>query len=194
MQYPFDCITDLVFVETEIEKSDIIFIPGGSHPQLVEKAAALYHQGMAPYLLPSGGYNPHLTGYKSEWMFLKNTALQYNVPESAILKEDQAGNTFENADFSRSLLQDRGIVVKKAILVCKAYLSRRALLTYQMVFPDVAFGVAPVADYRGISRDTWFLDRGHTHIVMGEVMKIGKYFEDQVAEWAQYYRQQAGQE
>ncbi len=193
MKYPFDCITELVFVETELEKSDVIFIPGGSHPQLVEKAADLYHQGLAQYILPSGGYNLKLTSYKSEWAFFKETALQYNVPESAILKEDQAGNTFENADFSRSTLIDRGIEVKKAILVCKAYLSRRALLTYQQVFPDVTFFVAPVYDYRGISKDSWFLNRGHIHIVMGEVAKIGVYFEDQVAAWGQYY-QHAGEE
>lgn len=191
MQYPFDCISDLVFVETELQKSDIIFIPGGSHPQLMEKAAGLYHQGMAPYILPSGGYNPSLTGYKSEWMFLKNIALQYNVPETAILKEDQGGNTFENADFSRGLLADKGIVVHKAILVCKAYHSRRALLTYQKVFPHVTFGVAPVPDYRGITKENWFLNRKHIHIVMGEVAKIGVYFEDQIAVWEENYRQQA---
>ena len=192
MSYPFDCITDLVFVETELEKSDVIFIPGGSHPQLVEKAAGLFHQGLAPYILPSGGYNPSLTNYKSEWSFLKTTALQYNIPESAILKEDQAGNTFENADFSRGLLLDKGIPVRKAILVCKAYHSRRALLTYQKVFPDVSFCVAPVADYRGITKENWFLNRSHIHIVMGEVAKIGVYFEDQIAVWEKYYHEQAG--
>src|SRR5512144_2595848 len=100
MQYPFDCISELVFVETDLERSDVIFIPGGSHPQLMEKAAGLYHQGLSPYILPSGGYNPSLTNYKSEWSFLRATGLEFNVPEYAILKEDQAGNTFENADFS----------------------------------------------------------------------------------------------
>ncbi len=193
MRYPFDCISELVFVETDLEPSDVIFIPGGSHPQLVEKAASLYHQGLAPYILPSGGYNPRLTNYKSEWSFLKSTAVEYNVPESAILKEDQAGNTFENADFSRSVLMDRGITVQKAILVCKSYLSRRALLTYQQVFPEVIFGVAPVADYRGISKETWFLNRNHIHIVMGEVAKIGKYFEEQIPIWEDFYRQQTGE-
>lgn len=32
MNYPFDCISDFIFVETAIEKSDVILIPGGSHP------------------------------------------------------------------------------------------------------------------------------------------------------------------
>jgi uncharacterized SAM-binding protein YcdF (DUF218 family) len=192
MPYPFDCITDLVFVETDLEKSDVIFIPGGSHPQLMENAARLYHQGLAQYILPSGGYNPKLMNYKSEWSFLKTTAVQFNVPESAILKEDQAGNTFENADLSRNVLRDKGIVVRKAILVCKAYHSRRALLTYQKIFPEVTFGVAPVPDYRGITKENWFLNRSHIHIVMGEVAKIGVYFEDQISTWENFYRQQAG--
>jgi hypothetical protein len=30
MSYPFDCISELVFVETEIKVADIILIPGAS--------------------------------------------------------------------------------------------------------------------------------------------------------------------
>jgi len=51
MPYPFDCITDFMFFETGIGKSDVILVPGGSQPQLMEKAAALYHEGIAPYIL-----------------------------------------------------------------------------------------------------------------------------------------------
>ncbi len=52
MAYPFDCITEFMFVETALEPADVILVPGGSHPQLMERAADLYHQGMAPYILP----------------------------------------------------------------------------------------------------------------------------------------------
>ncbi len=55
MGYPFDCITEFMFFETEMQPADLIMIPGGSHPQLMERAAALYHQGLAPLILPSGG-------------------------------------------------------------------------------------------------------------------------------------------
>ena len=54
LKYPFDCITDFVFVEEEeIVSSDIILVPGGSHNKPMRLASELYHAGMAPiyYLL-----------------------------------------------------------------------------------------------------------------------------------------------
>jgi uncharacterized SAM-binding protein YcdF (DUF218 family) len=177
MSYPFDCISELVFVETETQVADIILVPGGSHPQLMEKAAELYKQGLAPYILPSGSVNPKIPEYSSEWEFLKSIGIKLGVPEEKILKEDQARHTFENAEFSWRVIKENELPVKKAILVCKAYHSRRALLTYQSVFPkDVEFFVAYVPDKREIRKDNWFLDEEKIKIVMGEVVKIGKYF------------------
>jgi len=178
MNYPFECITELVFVKTEIKSADIILVPGGSHPQLMEKAAELYNQGLAPYILPSGHYNPKIPDYNSEWEFLKSIGVKLGVPEQRILKEDQAAHTFENAEFSWKVIKENNITVKKAILVCKAYHSRRALLTYQTVFPkDIEFYVAYVPDKKNIQEDNWFLEEEKISTVMSEVVKIGRYFE-----------------
>lgn len=46
---PFNYISDFIFVNTEINKADIILIPGGSHPKLAEKAAELFIKGFARY-------------------------------------------------------------------------------------------------------------------------------------------------
>lgn len=181
MNYPFDCISELVFVHTEIQSADIILVPGGSHPQLMEKAAELYKKGLAPYILPSGSVNPKIPEYNSEWEFLKCLGVKLGVPEEKILKEDRARNTFENAEFSLKVIKESNLPVKKAILVCKAYHSRRALLTYQLLFPkDIEFIVVTVPDKRRIEKDNWFLDEEKIKIVMGEVVKIGKYFKDHI--------------
>jgi len=186
--YPFACISEFIFVEDTIEPSDIILIPGGSHPQLMEKAAELYHKGLAPLILPSGGYNPKIPQYASEWEFLKSIGIALGILEDAILKEDQASNTFENAQFSLRVIQENGLKIKKAILVCKSFHSRRALMTYQAVFPrDVRFLVAPVVDKSGISKHNWFQDERSIHVVMNEVVKIGRYFEKEIKDWYKQY-------
>ena len=117
-------ITEFIFVEDKPEKSDVIFIPGSGFPQLAEEAAKLYHQGMAPYILPSGRYsilNGKFAGvqekkelydgeYETEWEFLKDVLVQNGVDESAILKEDQATFTWENAknsSFGRTYFKRR---------------------------------------------------------------------------------------
>jgi uncharacterized SAM-binding protein YcdF (DUF218 family) len=182
MTYPFDCITDFIFVETEISSADVILVPGSNHHQLMEKAAALYNQRLAPYILPSGGYKPHVG--TTEWEFLRNIGIEYGVPEEAILKEDKAQHTMENASFSLDLLIQKGISFNKVIVVCKAGHSRRALLSYQHVFPkEVEFLVSTVVDRHGITKDNWFLSEMGISRIMLEVQKIGKYFGDFIPNW-----------
>jgi len=182
LSYPFDCITDLIFVETCVQKADVILVPGCSQPQIMQRAAELYHKGLAPYILPTGGANQKITGYKSEWEYLKMIGTKLGVPEEVILKENKAKNTFENARLSQEVLKKNNINVKKAILVCKSYHSRRALLTYQTVFPlNVEFYVSTVTDDAGVTKDNWFLNKSTTDLVMGEVVKIGKYFKKEIS-------------
>ncbi|PGC32506.1 hypothetical protein COM11_04845 [Bacillus pseudomycoides] len=182
MSYPFDCITNFIFVETEVAPADVILVPGANHPLLMERAVSLYKQGLAPYILPSGGYKPHVG--TTEWDFLRNIGIANGVPEEAILKEDQAQHTLENARLSLEVLQNTGIDPKKVIIVCKAGHSRRALLCYQAEFPKATeFFVSPVVDRYGITRENWFLSEIGISRIMNEVEKIGKYFGPHILNW-----------
>ena len=181
MKFVFSSITDFIFMEDDIEPADVILIPGGSHKQLVESAAKLYHDGFAPYILPSGGRNAKLPEYNSEWEFLYENAIELGVPEEAILKEDKASHTFENAQLSLDVIRKKGIDVRKVILVCKNFHARRAYLTYATILPsDIKIMVSPVVDRKDIRKNNWFLDKIKTHRVMSEVVKIGSYFEEHV--------------
>ncbi|MGF7034788.1 uncharacterized SAM-binding protein YcdF (DUF218 family) [Paenibacillus mucilaginosus] len=175
MSFPFACISDFMFFETEVLPSDVILVPGGSHPQLMEQAAALYHQGIAPYILPSGGPNSHVES--TEWGYLRLVGVSLGVPETAILREDRASHTFDNARLSREVLQQAGIHPGRVTLVCKNYHARRALLTYQLHFPrETVFQVSPVVDNSGITRENWHLEELRIHCVMNELEKVGTYF------------------
>ncbi|MFB6471262.1 YdcF family protein [Paenibacillus glucanolyticus] len=182
MNYPFDPITNFIFLETEVEKSDVILVPGGSHPQLMERASEIYHQQLAPFILPSGGATKHVE--ITEWDFLYNVGLKLGVPHKAILKENRATNTFENARFSWDVLTEAGIKAEKVILVCKAGHACRALLTYKTVFPkETQFHIAPVIDKTGISKENWYLTEEGIKRIMMEVEKIGKYFGHHIPNW-----------
>lgn len=183
MRYPFDCITNFIFVENETSVSpcDVILIPGASHPQLMQKAVELYKNGMARYILVSGSKNSNIPDYSSEAAFLKSVALKEGIPEEVIICEEAATNTYENALFSYEVMKSRGLDVSRVILVCKAYHGRRALFTYQKVFPsDTQFYVEAVPDKRNITRDNWYKNEEHVNLVMSEVEKMGKYFADDI--------------
>ena len=184
-------ITEFIFVEDKPEKSDVIFIPGSGFPQLAEEAAKLYHQGLAPYILPSGKYsilNGKFVGvqekqelydgeYETEWEFLKEALKKNQVPEEHILRENNATYTYENAIYSRKVTDRLGMEIKKAILCCKPYHARRSLLYYQLLYPETQFFVRPIQD-SDVKRENWYLTEKGIRLVFGEVQKIGEQFED----------------
>lgn len=180
--YPFDPITDFMFFETELAQADVILVPGGSQPALMEKASELYHRGLAPLILPSGGSTPKVE--TTEWAFLQSIGVEHGVPENAILREDRATNTFENARLSLEVLRQNGVSPQKVILVCKCYHARRALLTYQVYFPkDTIFYICPITDKTGITKDNWYRDEARIQRVMKELTKVGQYFAHHIPNW-----------
>ena len=99
--------TDFIFLEDEPKKADVIFVPGNGFPQMAERAAQLWKDGYAPWILPSGRYSV-LTGrfagvqaevqkysgkYETEWDFLYDVLIKNGVDGQAVLKENQATYT-----------------------------------------------------------------------------------------------------
>ena len=180
---------DFVFVEDKPEKADVIFVPGNGFPQMAERAAQLYREGYAPYILPSGKYSITMGkfvgvqsrreiydgDYETEWEFLKNVLMKNGVPKEAILREDQATFTYENAIYSRQVTDGKGIQVKNAILCCKTYHARRSLMYYQLLYPETRILVCPACP-DGITRENWRETEDGVEAVTGEVDRIIRQF------------------
>ena len=181
----FKQVEDYLFREDEPRESDVIFLPGNRYPQMAEKSAALYRDGYAPFILPSGKYAVSQNGfagpiakreiyqgdYATEWEFLSDVLRHEGVPSEAILREDQAGYTWQNALFSRRVLDAENIRVRQAIICCKTTHARRCLLYYQCAFPEAELFVCPV-DADGISRRTWRETPEGIETVMGEAERL----------------------
>lgn len=178
----YDCITDFIFAEQKPEKSDIIFVPGGNYPEAAQHAGELYLAGYAPYVLPSGRYSI-LEGkfgsdqFETEWEYLSSVLIQSGVPEWAILKEDQATYTYENAIYSARCVREKGLRIKRAILCCQAFHARRCLMYYQEQFPETEFLVCPVVT-KGISRGNWYRSGNGIDTVLGELERCGGQFHE----------------
>lgn len=190
-------ITKFIFLKDAPNKVDVIFIPGSSNWVLAETAARLYKKGMAAKVIPSGMYfykfgrfmNERVTKeeYKGNYMteadFLASVLIKNDVPETAILKEERATNTYENAIFSKELIEKERLSIKSAIICPQAFHARRALMTYSHLFPDTKFLVVP-SDTQNITESNWFeTDRGR-EVVLGELRKCGEYFEEYIKDTA----------
>lgn len=179
---------DYIFVKDEPQKADVIFVPGNGYPQMAEYAAKLWKQGYAPWVIPSGRYSivtgkfigvlahqdKYTEEYETEWDFLKDVLVKNGVDESAVLKENQATYTYQNAIFSRKILDEKGIKVKTALVCCKEQHARRCKMYYELLFPEAEILVCPVDV--GVNRENWMLSEEGIEEVLGEVERCGKQF------------------
>ncbi|MFA6940399.1 MAG: YdcF family protein [Clostridiaceae bacterium] len=189
-------ITDFIFLEDKPEKADIIFMPGGSYAEQAEKAAGVWKDNYAPLILPSGKYSVkrgffpgplskadrYTANYATEWEFLKDVLLKNGVDEKAILKEDYAENTYENAFKSRKVTDRLGLHINKAIICCKSFHARRCFMYYQWAYPDTKLIICP-AEAQGINKNNWINSENGIDRVMGEMMRCGSQFKEYVMEF-----------
>ena len=159
-----DAYTDFIFIEDQPEQADMIFLPGSAEGALPVRAAQLWKEGYAPLVLPSGKYSK-LTGYftghgdhETEWDYFHEILLKEGVADHAILQEKQATYTYENAIYSKKVTDKEGMEVKKAILCCMPYHARRALLYYQLLYPETEFFVCPAKE-SPITAENWYLSK-----------------------------------
>ena len=182
-------ITNFIFVSDEVEVVDAIFLPGGSHPEQPEYAAELYHKGYAKWLIPSGGLSVkrdkwpgvhskadiYNGDYQSDCEFFTDVFLKNGVPAPAIIGEDKSSHTRDNAFLSRKAVDEKGVDIKTALIVCKAFHARRCLMLYQMAFPDTNIKVCPVHCYN-ITKDNWYKSEAGIDRVLGELARCGNQF------------------
>lgn len=189
--------TEFIFLEDELQKADIIFVPGNGYPQMAEQAAKLWREGYAPFVLPSGRYSI-LTGkfvgvqtlqekydgdYETEWEFLKTVLVKNGVDEQAVLREDQATYTYQNAIFSREVTNRAGLTIRRAIICCKAQHARRCKMYYQLLYPEAELLICP--SDMGINRENWYRTEMGREEVLGEVERCGKQFHEIMREVSQ---------
>ncbi len=186
MERFFQAVTEFIFVEDAPDQADVIFLPGSSHTEHVKKAAELYLDGYAPLILPSGAHNTQETAFRntafdSEWAWMRHQLLALGVPDGAILRENRATYTWQNAQFSRRVTDGLGLEVRTGLIACKPSHARRALFYYQAAFPEARLLVCPAA-VPGENRDDWCLTAGGRAKVLGEVRRLGSQINEVLEE------------
>ena len=184
-------ITDFIFLEDVPQPADILFIPGNGHAEPSELAAHLYGEGYAPYVLPSGRYaigsegfcgqksgtHAYIGRFSTEWAFMRHVLMENGVPSTAILREDEATYTYQNAIYSRRRTDSEQLSIRRAIICCMPMHARRAKMYYETLFPDAELLVCPVKD-TPITRENWMREPEGIDRVLGEMERCGGQFHD----------------
>jgi uncharacterized SAM-binding protein YcdF (DUF218 family) len=126
-------IWDYLGVRTELAPADVIIAGGGRDLCVAKEAAKLYLQGLAPWLIVTGGFHTGLQQFEAE--AYASEAMKAGVPEKSILKEPRARHLGDNVVFSRQLLAERGIEVRTVIWVHTPIATRRLYATALKQWP-----------------------------------------------------------
>jgi uncharacterized SAM-binding protein YcdF (DUF218 family) len=144
---------DYLKLNQPLKSSECVIALGSHDLRVAEYAADLVINDWAPLLVCSGGLGrlTRETWHESEAAKFAEIAISAGVKRDQILIEDRSTNTGENILFTRSMLEENGIIIKSAILVHKPYMERRAYATALRFWPNLRISVSspqiPFEDY-----------------------------------------------
>jgi uncharacterized SAM-binding protein YcdF (DUF218 family) len=176
---PGKIIWDYMKLNQPLEKADAIFVLGSGDLRVPAYAAKLYHKGWAPLIIFSGNEGRFST--RKQWHGMTEAekfaavAMEAGVPEDTILLEKESTNTGENVRLTKRLLEEKGIEIKKLILIQKPYMERRTYATFAKQWPDMEFIVTspPLSydEYPDETRTKEYL----LHMMVGDLQRIKEY-------------------
>jgi len=125
-------------MKQQVAKADAILVLCSHDERVAERGAQLFLEGWAPLIIFSGGRGEITKKLwdEPEAVRFARIAMSMNVPRENILVEPNSTNTGENVQFTRRLLEERGLDPHKFIVVQKPYMERRAFATIRRYWPE----------------------------------------------------------
>lgn len=157
--------------------ADLLFVLGSHDLRVAKHAADLFHRGLAPCVVLSGGFGVRQASpwAKSEAEMFAEVMRRRGVPDSALLLESRSTNTGENVRFTRELLAARSLIVQSVIAVQKPYMERRTFATVRRQWPEVALQVSsPPLDFAAYC-DSTIPIRDIIEFMVGDLQRIMEY-------------------
>lgn len=140
---PLQVIWDYLCLHQEPKPADCIVGFGNFNDDIARRAAELYHQGFAPWVLFTGGLGRNTQGLlaEPEAAIFARVAMECGVPRERIIVENRSANTAENIRFTRQLLQERGLSHRKILGVHQPFMERRITAAMGVYWPEAQFCV-----------------------------------------------------
>ncbi len=122
----------------DVGKADKILVLCSHDERVAERGAQLFLEGCAPLLIYSGGQGAITKALwdEPEAERFARIAMSMNVPRENILIEKNSTNTGENVQFTRKLVEEKGLDPQKFIVVQKPYMERRSFATFLRYWPE----------------------------------------------------------
>ena len=162
-------------------KADCIAGFGCYDEDIPRRAAQLYHEGFAPWVLFSGGLGRNTSAIwrEPEADRFAAIAIREGVPEEVIFRENRSANSAENLLFSKELLARRGIAARRILAVHKPYMERRLYAAAPVYWGEAAFIVTSpqvgIEEHIRSAEQSGMTERGVIETVVGDIQRMSLY-------------------
>ncbi len=112
----------------------------------------LYKNGIVDRILVTGGPANYLEPWAKESEIIRDLYVLCGIPSEAILIENRSLNTYENAVYSKEILEELG--EERFLLITSSAHIRRA----QACFEEQGISVQPYPSMKGVGNRRWELD------------------------------------
>ena len=139
VDYLAGLVWDYHKVHHVLQPSDGIVVLGSRDTRPAERGAQLLLDGWAPILVMSGGLGTitRQVWNTSEADRYAEIAVKMGVPRERMLIENKSTNTNDNVAFTKELLSERHIALKRLIVVHKPYMERRSYALFRKQWPEI---------------------------------------------------------
>ncbi|RSK28678.1 YdcF family protein [Bacillus sp. HMF5848] len=158
-----------------IPASDAIIVLGSDvRGERTIKAAELFREGLGSVVILSDGGAASWRYKTVDEMYA--LAVKEGIPTPAIIKEDQASSTKENAMFTKRILEESDF--KSAIVISTDWHMRRVKQTFDKAFVGTGIELTYVGatDTRFLEKEKWWEDPELQQTVLTEWSKLIVYW------------------
>ena len=178
---PLQTIWDYLCLRQDLQAADCIVGFGNFNTNIARRAAELYHQGLAPKVLFTGGLGRNTEGLlpEPEAVRFAKVAMECGVPEKDILIEDKSTNTKENIDFTRELLEKAGIPCNHILGVHQPFMERRITAAMGVYWPELNFSVTSpqvtIPEYLADAKNQGITENAAISVIVGDFQRMDLY-------------------
>ena len=178
---PLQIIWDYLRLGREPEEADCIVGFGNFNTDIARRAAELYHAGLAPRILFTGGLGRNTAGLlpEPEAVRFAKVAMALGVPESDIIIEDRSTNTAENIQFTRKKLEELALPQGRLLGVHQPFMERRIWAAFGVYWPEVDFSVTSpqvtIPEYLARARQQGVTEEASVSVIVGDFQRMDLY-------------------
>ena len=178
---PLQVIWDYLCLRKAPEKADVIVGFGNFNTNIARRAAELYHLGLAPKVLFTGGLGRNTEGLlpEPEAVRFAKVAMACGVPAEDILIEDKSTNTKENIEFTRALLEEAGIPHGRILGVHQPFMERRIWAAMGVYWPELDFSVTSpqvtIPEYLADAKKQGIGEEPAVSVIVGDFQRMDLY-------------------